>query len=98
MAPLCGALSVCSLLWGSICHHVEREASHFIPSQGAADRIVREDGPAHAAKRVAEEVQKRSACQPTAQSLGHSGKREAPGRLASLGGTAPGEIATGARG
>jgi hypothetical protein len=29
---LSAALTACQLLWGSICHHVEREASRFIPS------------------------------------------------------------------
>src|SRR2546425_11318136 len=29
---LSAALSSCELLWGSVCHHVEREASRFIPS------------------------------------------------------------------
>ena len=29
---LAAALTAGSLLWGSVCHHVEREASRFIPS------------------------------------------------------------------
>src|SRR5216684_156790 len=29
---LTAALTAGSLLWGSVCHHVEREASRFIPS------------------------------------------------------------------
>ncbi len=29
---LSAALTACELLWGSVCHHVEREASRFIPS------------------------------------------------------------------
>src|SRR2546426_5025560 len=32
------ALTVGSLLWGSICHHVERKASRFIPSIGFLDQ------------------------------------------------------------
>ncbi len=31
-ALLSAALTACELLWGSVCHHVEREASRFIPS------------------------------------------------------------------
>ena len=31
-SPLCGVDRVGTLVWGSVCHHVEREASRFIPS------------------------------------------------------------------
>ncbi len=35
---LSAALTACELLWGSVCHHVEREAGRFIPS------ILRQNG------------------------------------------------------
>src|SRR5262249_18018175 len=37
---LSAALTACSLLWGSLCHHVEREASRFIPSMLGSRRAV----------------------------------------------------------
>ena len=37
---LSAALTACGLLWGRICHHVEREVSRFIPSTLSTSQVI----------------------------------------------------------